>query len=77
MHVVAGLEAAARRALVGVTAGSPQQVRPLVRGPVMQHVALAAPVFIAGSLKVGYDLALYRSFRHIRLAEERSAAIVT
>jgi MFS family permease len=45
-------------------------VGPLVAGSVMQHLALAAPLFIGGTLKIAYDLLLYRSFRHIRPPEE-------
>ena len=53
-------------------------VGPLLGGPVMQHLALAAPLFIGGTLKIGYDLALYRSFRHVRPPEEaRLAASAT
>jgi MFS family permease len=44
-------------------------VGPLIGGPVMQ-VALAAPLVIGGTLKIGYDIALYRSFRHVRPPEE-------
>ena len=44
-------------------------IGPSVAGFVMQHV-LAAPLFIGGTLKIGYDLALYRAFRHVRPPEE-------
>ncbi len=37
----------------------------------MQHLALAAPLLIGGTLKIFYDLALYRSFRHLRPPEEQ------
>jgi hypothetical protein len=40
----------------------------------MQHVALAAPLLIGGSLKIAYDLVLYRSFRNLRPPEEQSPA---
>ena len=43
---------------------------PFIAGTVMQHVALAAPLFIGGSLKIVYDVLLYRSFRAIRPPEE-------
>jgi hypothetical protein len=43
---------------------------PFIAGAVMQHVALAAPLFIGGSLKIVYDVLLYRSFRAIRPPEE-------
>ena len=49
---------------------------PLLGGTVMQHAALAAPLLIGGSLKIIYDLALYRSFRHLRPPEERPVALV-
>ena len=43
---------------------------PSVAGLVMQHLAMAAPLYIGGSLKIAYDLILYRSFRKIRPPEE-------
>ena len=46
-------------------------IGPLLGGSVMQHVTLAAPLFIGGALKIAYDLTLYRSFRHLRPPEER------
>jgi predicted MFS family arabinose efflux permease len=39
-------------------------------GTVMQHVALSAPLALGGMLKIGYDVLLYRSFRHVRPPEE-------
>jgi predicted MFS family arabinose efflux permease len=47
-------------------------IGPLLGGTVMQHVTLAAPLVIGGTLKIIYDAALYRSFRHLRPPEERS-----
>jgi MFS family permease len=49
-------------------------VGPSVAGVVMQHVTLAGPLIIGGTLKIGYDLLLYRAFRHIRPPEEHVAA---
>jgi hypothetical protein len=46
-------------------------VGPSVAGAVMQHV-MAGPLFIGGTLKIGYDLLLYRSFRRIKPPEEQS-----
>ena len=46
---------------------------PFIAGAVMQHVALAGPLFIGGSLKIVYDLLLYRSFRKIRPPEEQGS----
>ena len=43
---------------------------PPVAGVVMQNVGLAVPLFIGGSLKIAYDIVLYRSFRRLRPPEE-------
>ncbi len=48
-------------------------VGPPIAGAVMQYVALAAPLFIGGTMKIAYDVLLYRSFRHLRPPEERTA----
>jgi predicted MFS family arabinose efflux permease len=45
---------------------------PLLGGTLMQHVTLAAPLFIGGTLKIVYDVLLYRSFQHLRPPEERA-----
>lgn len=39
-------------------------------GAFMQHVAFSAPLVLGGSLKIVYDLLLWRSFRHVRAPEE-------
>jgi len=39
-------------------------------GVVMQQVAFAAPLFIGGSMKIAYDVVLYRAFRHLKPPEE-------
>jgi MFS family permease len=46
---------------------------PTIAGFVMQHV-LAGPLVVGGLLKIGYDLALYASFRHIKPPEEVARA---
>jgi predicted MFS family arabinose efflux permease len=46
-------------------------IGPLLGGTMMQHVTLAAPLIIGGTLKIIYDVVLYRSFRHLRPPEER------
>ena len=63
-------------AMTNVARNAGWAVGPLIGGTVMQHVALAAPLFIGGSLKIVYDLVLYRSFRHLRPPEERPSAAV-
>ena len=49
-------------------------VGPPIAGALMQSVALAAPLFIGGTMKIAYDIVLYRSFRHVRPPEEEHAA---
>jgi MFS family permease len=56
--------------MTNVTRNVGWAVGPLVGGFAMQHLALAAPLLIGGTLKILYDLALYRSFRHLRPPEE-------
>ena len=51
-------------------------IGPPVAGLVMQHVVLAAPLFIGGGMKIAYDLVLYRSFRHLRPPEEHPTSQV-
>jgi MFS family permease len=60
-----------------VTRNAGWAVGPLVGGLAMQHLALAAPLLIGGTLKIVYDLALYRSFRHLRPPEEQVALTTT
>ena len=47
---------------------------PFIAGAVMQHVALAAPLFIGGTLKIVYDVLLYRSFKAMRPPEEEQGS---
>ena len=56
--------------ITNVTRNAGWAVGPLIGGTVMQHLSLAAPIFIGGSLKIIYDLVLYRSFRHLKAPEE-------
>ena len=44
-------------------------------GSIMQQM-LAAPLFLGGTLKIVYDVALYRAFRHIRPPEESAPLAV-
>ncbi|MCA1586787.1 MAG: hypothetical protein LC791_19105 [Acidobacteria bacterium] len=63
--------------MTNVTRNAGWAVGPLVGGVAMQHLALAAPLLIGGTLKILYDLALYRSFRHLRPPEEQVALTTT
>jgi MFS family permease len=46
-------------------------VSPAFAGFVMQHLLLGGPLLIGGVLKIGYDIALYRSFRKVKPPEEK------
>ncbi len=46
-------------------------VGPGLAGLAMKTVSLGVPLLVGGGMKIGYDLALYFSFRHIRPPEER------
>ena len=61
--------------LTNVARNAGWAVGPLLGGAMMQHVALAAPLFIGGSLKIIYDVVLYRSFRNLRPPEEQHTAV--
>lgn len=47
---------------------------PFVAGFLMQGFALATPLFLGAGMKIVYDLALYRAFRHLKPPEERQAS---
>jgi MFS family permease len=48
---------------------------PVLGGLVMQRLSLAAPLLFGGALKIVYDIALYRSFRHLRPPEEQPRVV--
>jgi len=74
MAVVPPQERTFASGVTNVTRNVGWAVGPSLAGLVMQRVALAGPLFIGGALKIGYDLLLYGSFRHIRPPEESSSA---
>jgi MFS family permease len=75
-YVNAVVPAGERSAANGVTGTARQlgtALAPLCAGPMLGVVALASvPFFVAGGLKIVYDLALWRSFRALRAPEEIS-----
>jgi MFS family permease len=48
-------------------------VAPFAAGFLMQGLALATPLLVGAGLKIVYDLALYRAFRHVHPPEETPA----
>ncbi len=73
MAVVKPAERTFASGVTNVTRNVAWAVGPSLAGVVMQHVALAGPLVIGGVLKIGYDLMLYRAFRHVRPPEEELA----
>ena len=75
-YVNAVVPAAERSAANGVTGTARQlgtALAPLIAGPMLGVVAWASvPFFVAGGLKIVYDLALWRNFRAVRPPEEVS-----
>lgn len=72
MAVVAPDERSAAAGITGIARTLGVGVSPFIAAPLAASVAYAAlPFFIAGSLKIVYDLLVYRGFRHVRPPEER------
>ena len=77
-YVMAVVKSAERTFASGVTNVARNvawAIGPAVAGVVMQHVALAGPLVIGGTLKITYDLLLYRAFRHVRPPEEKTGVL--
>jgi MFS family permease len=65
--------AAAGVTTVARTAGS--AIAPAITGALLGMSMLAAPFVLSGSLKIVYDLLLYRSFRSLKPAEEQKKEV--
>jgi MFS family permease len=74
MAVVKPTERTFASGVTNVTRNIAWAVGPSFAGVVMQHIALAGPLLIGGTLKIAYDLLLFRAFRHLRPPEEEIAA---
>ncbi|MCU0506170.1 MAG: MFS transporter [Chloroflexi bacterium] len=73
MAVVAPDERSAAAGITGIARTVGVGVSPFLAAPLAASVAYASvPFFIAGSLKIVYDLLVYRGFRHVRPQEERA-----
>lgn len=71
MAVVEPDERSAAAGITGVARTVGASLSPVLAGPLLASTALASiPFFISGSLKIIYDLLLYRSFQTIRAPEE-------
>jgi MFS family permease len=71
-YVAALVDPAERTAAAGYTNAARHLVRPL--GPVLASVSMGMaagiPFLVAGGLKAAYDLALYATFRRVRLGDD-------
>ena len=72
MAVVPAEERSAAGGVTGVARTTGAALSPLFAGFLFARPSLiSTPFFIAGTLKIAYDLLLYRSFRRLRPPEER------
>jgi MFS family permease len=71
MAVVEPDERSAAAGITGVARTVGASLSPVLAGPLLASATLVSiPFFISGSLKIMYDLLLYRSFQAIRVPEE-------
>ena len=72
MAIISPDERSAAAGITGVARTTGASLSPMLAGPLMAIPALmSAPFFLAGGLKIIYDLLLYRDFRHLRPPEEK------
>jgi MFS family permease len=76
MAVVDPDERTAAAGLTNVARSTASAVAPAVTGWAFNVAALSLPFFLAGALKVVYDLLIFVSFRELRPPEERGVAEV-
>jgi MFS family permease len=68
MALVAPDERAPAAGLTTAVRGLAQSVSPVLTGIALAHAAFGLPFFVAGGLKIVYDLALFARFRRVVLA---------
>ena len=73
MAVVEPDERSAASGITGIARTTGSSLSPVVAGPLLGHAALLSiPFFVAGGLKIIYDLLLYRSFSAVKPPEEKT-----
>lgn len=73
MAVVAPDERAAASGITGVARTTGAALSPMFAGLLFAHASLIdVPFYLAGAVKIAYDLLLYRAFRKVKPPEERS-----
>ena len=73
MSLVTSRERGAAASVLASSRGFAQSVAPFPASAFTVGGLLAVPFVVAGTLKVVYDLAVYRRFRRVRLPEDREA----
>jgi hypothetical protein len=72
MAVVSPDERSAASGITGIARTTGSSLSPVFVGPLMASASLLSSVFfIAGGLKIIYDLALYYNFVHLKPPEEQ------
>jgi len=74
MSVVTPAERTAAAAVTNAARYTVRPVGPLLAG-VVQQIAVGAPLVVAGSIKAGYDIALWRWARNVPLPDVRKARL--
>jgi MFS family permease len=72
MALVAPDERPAAAGFTTSARGLAQAVAPAISGLALQRAASGLPFFLAGGLKIAYDLALYFRFRGVTLPEKET-----
>ncbi len=75
MAVVDPDERSAAAGITTVARTAASALAPVLTGALIGMSLLAAPFILSGSLKIVYDLALYKSFQAVKPPEEQSATI--
>jgi MFS family permease len=71
MAVVAPDERSAAAGVTGIARTAGAAISPMITGFFLNAGLLSLPFFLAGGLKIIYDLALYRSFVQVKPPEEQ------
>src|SRR5207237_4090778 len=70
VSIVPPAERAGVVAFTGLVRGLGQALGPILSGAAIQSAALGVPFFLAGGLKLVYDISLYAAFRSRRAEHE-------
>ena len=74
LAIVAPHERTTAAGITGLVRMAGWAISPLIAGVGMEQLNFGAPLIVGALLKIGYDLLLWRAFRHVRPPEERAPA---